>query len=474
MAMTKAGRPYASLPGFSKIHILRFRPTRGQGDCVSSAAHTARHTPYPLQSSRNHPRTIRAWAFFDWANSAFALVITVAIFPAYYIAVTDEQIPILGTQLSNSALYAYAISASYLIIAALSPLLSGMADYGGKKKTFLKLFTYLGGLSCLSLFLFRESDQVFFGTGAFMLGMIGFAGGLVFYNAYLPEIATEDRFDRVSAKGFAYGYFGSVLLLIVNLAVIQFHESLGLSEGLATRLAFIMVGLWWLGFSQIPFRYLPDQDAAKPDTDLLAKGIAELRGVWSMARQMPNLKRFLISFFCYSAGVQTVIFLAATFAEKELAFETAELIIVILLLQILAIGGAYFFARLSDWRGNKFSLLAMLLIWTAVCLVGYFVRTDLQFYALAGAVGLVMGGIQSLSRSTYSKLLPQGTEDTASFFSFYDVLEKVAIVLGTFCFGLMDQLTGSMRTSILLLALFFLAGLFILLRIRIEPYKRPG
>jgi UMF1 family MFS transporter len=421
----------------------------------------------------NDPATIRAWVFFDWANSAFALVITVAIFPAYYIAVTEDQVSFLGLSLSNSALYAYAISTAYLIIASLSPLLSGMADYGGKKKTFLKLFTYLGGLSCLSLFFFRESHQVFLGTGAFMLGMIGFAGGLVFYNAYLPEIATEDRFDRVSARGYAYGYVGSVLLLLVNLALIQFHEPLGLGEGLATRLAFLMVGLWWLGFSIIPFRRLPDQDAARPDTDLLARGVAELKGVWRTARRMRNLKRFLYSFFCYSAGVQTVLFLAATFAEKEMAFETAELIAVILLLQVLAIGGAYLFARLSDLRGNKFSLLCMLLIWTGICLTGYFVRTSLQFYALAATVGLVMGGIQSLSRSTYSKLLPENTEDTASFFSFYEVLEKVAIVLGTFCFGLMDQLTGSMRTSILLLAFFFLLGLSILLSIRIERRKVP-
>lgn len=430
--------------------------------------HTAPVSDFQL----NDKRVINAWALFDWANSAFALVITVAIFPAYYIAVTDEQINLLGMQVSNSALYAYAISASYLIIAAFSPLLSGIADYGGKKKFFLKFFTTMGAMACLSLFFFRGMDQLWLGTGGFIIAMIGFAGGLVFYNSYLPEIVTENHYDRVSARGFAFGYTGSVLLLITNLVIIQFHEFFNLDEGQATRLAFIMVGLWWLGFATIPFRVLPRDKDGKPAGQLLSRGVTELRKVWNVAKGAPNIKSFLMAFFCYSAGVQTVLYLAATFAEKELSFATAELIIVILLLQIVAIFGAYLFARISGWKGNKFSLIAMLVIWIGICIAAYFVETTSQFYSVAAGVGLVMGGIQSLSRSTYSKLLPEDTSDTTSFFSFYDVLEKVAIVLGTFTFGFIDNLTGSMRQSILILAIFFLLGLIFLLPIKIQAAKR--
>jgi UMF1 family MFS transporter len=422
----------------------------------------------------NDKRVINAWALFDWANSAFALVITVAIFPAYYIAATDDQIHVLGLEISNSALYAYAISASYLIIAAFSPLLSGIADYGGRKKFFLQSFTIIGSLGCLSLFFFRGMDTLWIGNTGFILAMIGFAGGLVFYNSYLPEIVTEDRYDSVSARGFAFGYIGSVLLLIANLIIIQYHDLFDLSEGAATRLAFIMVGLWWIGFATIPFRILPRDPGGKPMERLLNRGIQELQKVWRVARQAPNIKGFLFAFFCYSAGVQTVLFLAATFAEKELDFEAAELIIVILILQLVAVLGAFLFAKISEWEGNKFSLITMLVIWISICAAAYFVHTNAQFYGVAAAVGLVMGGIQSLSRSTYSKLLPEETKDTTSFFSFYDVLEKVAIVLGTFSFGFMDQLTGSMRHSILLLTVFFFLGVFFLAGIKIAPAKRVG
>lgn len=428
-------------------------------------------TSPPSGFQLNDKRVINAWALFDWANSAFALVITVAIFPAYYIAVTDEEINLLGITMSNSALYAYAISASYLIIAAFSPLLSGIADYGGRKKFFLQSFTIMGSLGCLSLFFFRGMDTLWIGNTGFIMAMIGFAGGLVFYNSYLPEIVTEDRYDSVSARGFAFGYIGSVLLLVANLIIIQYHDLLNISEGAATRIAFIMVGIWWIGFASIPFRILPDDPGGKPMEKLLHKGVRELKKVWDVAKQAPNIKGFLFAFFCYSAGVQTVLFLAATFAEKELNFAAAELIIVILLLQVVAVLGAYLFAKISGWQGNKFALLMMLVIWIAICGTAYFVNSNAQFYGIAAAVGLVMGGIQSLSRSTYSKLLPENTKDTTSFFSFYDVLEKVAIVLGTFTFGFMDQLTGSMRSSILLLTVFFFLGLLFLSRIKIRPAK---
>lgn len=322
----------------------------------------------------------------------------------------------------------------------------------------------------------QNTAQLLVGTASFILATIGFAGGLVFYNAYLPEIVTEDRYDRVSARGYAYGYIGSVILLLINLTVIMNPGWFGIAQdSFAVRLAFIMVGLWWLGFALIPFRILPPDPRNKPKENLMSKGFEELLKVWRAVRQEANIKSFLLSFFCYSAGVQTVLFLASTFAEKELAFGTAELISIILLLQIVAIGGAYLFATVSGRKGNKFSLATMLIIWMAICLLAFFVEEKWQFYVVAALVGLVMGGIQSLSRSTYSKLIPEKTTDTTSYFSFYDILEKTAVVLGTFSFGLVEQLTGGMRNSILALAAFFLISLLVLTRVKISHSRvRPG
>lgn len=420
----------------------------------------------------NDKRIINGWALFDWANSAFALVITAAIFPAYYVAVTDDVVNVMGLELSNSSLYTFAISASYFIIALFSPLLSGIADYGGRRKFFLKSFTILGASACLTLFFFKGMAQIELGTIGFMLSMIGFAGGLVFYNAFLPVIVTEDLYDRVSARGFSMGYIGSVILLVINLVMIQFWETLGFpDQGTATRYAFLTVGAWWIGFALIPFRRLPSDAKQKSSPEMLSKGFQELKKVWKAVKQERNIRSFLLSFFFYSAGVQTVLFLASTFASKELEFETSELIVVILLLQIVAILGAFTFARLSEWKGNKVSLITMLLIWISICILGYLVQEKAQFYAIAAAVGLVMGGIQSLSRSTYSKLIPENTDDTTSYFSFYDVLEKVAIIIGTFTFGFMDQVTGSMRLSMLVLSGFFLIGMLLLLRVTV---RRPS
>jgi len=236
---------------------------------------------------------------------------------------------------------------------------------------------------------------------------------------------------------------------------------------LAARLSFIMVGLWWIGFSQITFNRLPVANSQKLSSDILSKGYEEIKKVWRELKTRVQTKRFLIAFFCYSAGAQTAIFLASIFAIKELGFETSELIIVVLILQIVAIAGAYLAATLSKKIGNKKVLIGILLIWTAICIIGYFVEGKTNFYLLAAAVGVVMGGVQSLSRSTYSKLIPEDTKDTASYFSFFDVLEKVAITLGTLTFSLLDQQSG-MRISILGLSVFFILGIVILSTVKSE------
>ena len=345
----------------------------------------------------NDRKTINGWALFDWANSSYALVIAVAIFPNYYVRMTDDYIHILGMEISNSSLYAYSISFAYLIIALMLPTLSGIADYSGRRKFFMRLFTLIGSLACMGLFIFQGMAQVIPALLFFIMATIGFDGGKVFYNAYLPIIASPDKYDVVSAKGFSYGYIGSVILLIVNLMMIMNPHWFGITgDTIAIRISFVMVGLWWLGFAQISFNRLPrDRSDRGISGNDLWRGIEEIRKVWQDLKTQKNLKRFLVSFFCYSAGVQTILYLAATFAEKELDFGTSELIIIILILQLVGIAGAYFFAFVSKLRGNKLSLMSMLSIWVMICVLAYFVQDKGSFYIIAASVGLVMGGIQS-------------------------------------------------------------------------------
>ncbi len=420
----------------------------------------------------NDKRIINGWAMFDWANSSYALVIAVAIFPLYFNGVVAEEFEIWGIPMTNTALFSYSVTIAYVLIAASLPLLSGIADYGGRKMYFMKIFTTVGSLACIALFWFTSMKTLAVGVLGFIVAVIGFAGGQVFYNSYLPLIASEEKYDSVSARGFAFGYIGSVILLIANLYIMMNYEQFGLqSESVGARIAFVMVGLWWIGFAQITFNRLPKDVRNKSEERLLTKGYQEIRKVWHALKHQFDAKRFLISFFFYSAGVQTVLYLASTFAVDELQFASSDLIILILLLQLVAIVGAFLFARISTLVGNKLAIIIMLLIWIGVCVASYNVYQKASFYIIAGCVGLVMGGIQALSRSTYSKLIPQDTTDTASYFSFYDVLEKAAIVLGTFSFGFIDQMLGGMRNSILALIVYFVIGLLILLTVKVAP---PG
>ena len=431
---------------------------------------------YSNKMERNNKKTINAWAFYDWANSAYFLVISTAIFPAYFIAVSADEIPFFSIKLSNSSVYAYAVAFSYVVITILSPILSGIADYGGKRKFFLKFFTYLGSLSCIALSFFGDASDVWIGVAGFILATIGASGGLVFYNAYLPEITTEDKYDQVSARGYAFGYVGSVLLMLFILFVSLKPLWFGIPQdtNIPFRMGFALVGLWWMGFAQIPFRHLGPGSGNPIPGNLIKSGIREILSVYAQVKKNSNLKRFLWAFLFYSAGVQTVIYLAGVFAKEELGFDTNELILIILILQILAIFGAYLFAWVSKAQGNKRSLLYMVLIWLLITFLAYFVESHFQFYLLAGGVGLVMGGIQSLSRSSYSKLVDEHRKDLTSFFSFYDIVMKISIIMGTFSFGAVNQLTGGLRPSVLALSLFFILGFVLLLTVRIDHSSDYG
>jgi UMF1 family MFS transporter len=420
--------------------------------------------------AKNNKRTIRAWAMFDWANSAYNLVITSTIFPAYYVAITTNadngnRVNFFGHSFVNTALSDYALAVAYLTMALLLPILSSIADYRGNKKVFMQFFTLLGSAACCGLFFF-DSSHLEIGIICFALAAIGYSGGFVFYNSYLPEIATLDMQDKVSAKGFTYGYIGSVLLQLICFAFVLSPGTFGITDkALPAQMSFLLVGIWWIGFALIPFSILPkgSPNAQTHQHNIIKGGFIELGKVWVKVKSMPLLKRYLPAFFFYSMGVQTIMLVATGFAAKELKMPTSALITIILIIQIVAIIGATLMSRLSDKFGNIKILVLVVLIWVGVCIAAYFITTATQFYILAVIVGLVMGGIQSLSRSTYSKYLPQDTTDTASFFSFYDVTEKLAIVGGLFSFGFIEEITGSMRNSTLVLCGFFIIGLILLL-----------
>ena len=415
-------------------------------------------THSPLQLKR-----ITAWTWYDWANSVYSLTITSAVFPAYYTAVTTHHnsdiINFFGLNIQNTVLYSWALSFAFLISAFLTPILSGIADYGGNKKIFLKSFCYLGSLACLGLGFF-DGDNVEWGILCFMLASIGFSGSLVFYNAFLPEICTPAEMDKVSARGFSMGYIGSVILLIINLAMIQFPDALGIPSGTwPARISFFMVGLWWAGFAQITFFNLPPEKSQSTiHKKWIYHGFQELRKVYIDLNQNKLLKRYLFSFFFYSIGMQTVLYMATLFGTKELKLETSDLIITILLIQFVGIIGAYLFAWLATKIGNFQTLIIALIIWTGVCIGAWFTNSREDFFLLAGIVGIVMGGTQSLSRSTFSKKLPV-TLDHASYFSFLDVSEKLSIVIGMAGYGFIEAATGSMRNSIIALLFFFLVGI---------------
>lgn len=424
-------------------------------------------------------RTKNGWAFYDWANSVYSLVISTAVFPLYFSSVTQTEsgkILFYGQQVESSALYSFSLTLAFVIVAILSPSLSGIADYVGKKKRFMQFFCYLGSASCMGLYFFEGTENLTYGLAMSVLASVGFWGSLVFYNAFLPEVAKPEEQDRLSAKGFSLGYIGATLLLILNLAMIQMPETFGLTgAGQASRISFLLVGLWWAGFAQITFRRLPDNPFhRKPSARYIIHGFKEIRGVIRQLAELKALRRYLYSFFCFSVGVQTVVYLASLFGSEELGLEAGKLILTILIIQLLGIAGAYLFSWVSKKYGNLQSLKVSIVIWGAVCFAAYGLSADdpqveYKFYAIAAFVGLVMGGIQAISRSTYSKLLPE-THSHASFFSFYDVAEKVAIVSGTAVYGILIQLTGSMRMSALALAIFFVLGFLLITRVPKTKY----
>lgn len=427
-------------------------------------------------------KVITGWAMYDWANSVYNLVITSTIFPAYYEAVTgdgndatsNDMVHLFGRAFVNTSLYNYALGIAFLIVAIISPLLSSIADYKGNKKSFLFFFCTMGSIACSALYFFDKNNLVY-GLLCLIIACVGFWSSLVFYNSYLPEIAAPEDQDRVSAKGFAMGYIGSVILQIICFVFVLKPDLFGITVGKASQISFLLVGIWWWGFGQFSLARLPKGTPIEQSGDrgnILTHGYKELNKVWKQLTHLPVLKRYLAAFFFYNMGVQTVMLAATLYGKSELNIPTTNLIIAILIIQLVAIPGAYLIAKLSDRIGNFRALMITVSIWIVLCVIGYLLpRNGInEFYGLAVLVGFVMGGIQSLSRSTYAKLMPE-TRDTTSFFSFYDVTEKIAIVIGMFSFGIINEYTGSQRNSVLALVVFFVIGLILLIFASVTKQK---
>ena len=438
---------------------------------------------YAIKGSK---RLLNAWAFYDWANSVYSLVIASAVFPLFYGAMFRaagiEKVAVFGGEIARAPLISYTTSIAFLFIAIITPFLSGIADYMGNKKVFMKFFCYLGAVSCMGLYWF-SLENIYLGLVCFFFGLVGFWVSFALNNSYLPDIAFPEQQDGISAKGYSMGYVGSVLLLLFNLAMIMNPGTFGIeasggevAEVKAMRISFVSVGLWWILFSQYTFYHLPKGNKRQGErSHIILNGFRELRGVWNQLNHDIRLKRYLGAFFVYSMAVQTVMLIAAYFGEEEIHWgsdseRTTGLIVSILLIQLVAIIGATLTARASKAFGNVTTLIVVNMLWIFICIYAYFIITPMDFYIAAGCVGMVMGGIQALSRSTYSKFLPR-TLDTASFFSFYDVSEKIGIVIGTFLYGMVAQFTGSMRNATIFLGLFFLTGLLLLTRVNKKAPK---
>lgn len=425
-------------------------------------------------------KLLNAWAFYDWANSVYTLTIASAVFPIFYEALFSERghyIEVFGLELKNSALISFVTAFAFVFVAFFSPLLSGIADYVGNKKSFMKFFCYVGALSCMGLYWFNL-ENIYIGLLFYFLGLIGYWGSLVFYNSYLPDIAFPEQQDKISAKGYSLGYIGSVILLIINLAMIMKPKLFGITgtDGEAAmkamRYSFVMVGVWWILFSQYTYYYLPKgskETNQKLSKDVVFNGFKELKKVWAILKDNIPLKRYLSGFFVSSMAVQTVMLVATYFGAQEIEWATKEesttgLIICILIIQLVAVVGAVLTSKASAKFGNIPTLIVINTIWAVFCALAFFITLPIHFYVMATVAGFVMGGIQALSRSTYSKLLPE-TEDTASFFSFYDVAEKIGIVIGMCLYGIIDQITGSPRLAIVFLGIFFVVAIFLLRRV---------
>lgn len=429
----------------------------------------------------SNKKTIFGWLAYTWANSPYSLAIITAIFPSYYSQVSKEAavriennisiVNFLGFETSSVSLFSYAVSLSYLVITLTSPLIGAISDYTGNKKIFMWLFSTLGSLACLLLYFFDKSNYNL-GVFAFSLGAICFSFCHIFTDSLLPEITTPENYSKLSAKGFIAGYMGSVLHLIISLTLIINYQFFGFQNEIApVKRSFILVGIWWFGFSQITFfTYKNNLKEVSKFDSVIKNSFENLYNAYIEVKKTDIIKWFLVSYFFYNMGVQTSIYMSSLFATEEVHLKSSELIITILLIQFVAILGTYVLTKISKNRSYSKILIFSTLFWIGLCFYAYFVKTSFQFYLLSVGVGLIMGSVQSLSRGVFSTLISDKNEK-ATFFSFYSIVDKASIIIALFIYGLVNQLTHSMRTSIFCIIFFFILAFFTTLKFKKSTAK---
>jgi len=403
---------------------------------------------------KTHCKIINAWCMYDWANSAFATTIMAAVLPTFYSEVAGANL----RPVQASSYWGYTNTIAMLLIAVAAPILGAIADHSGAKKRFLGSFASLGILFTALLVLVSTGDWLM-ASVFYILGRVGFAGANIFYDSLLPHVAGPDEIDQVSAKGYALGYLGGGLLLVVNLAWIMKPELFGLPGAeIASRLSFLSVAVWWAIFSIPLFRRVPEPSFAqqpRESANPIRAGFQRLGQTFRGIRRYRELFKFLIAFWLYNDGIGTIIIMAAIFGA-EIGIGTTSLIGAILAVQFLGVPFAFAFGWLARRLGTKRSILLALGVYTIIAIGGYFMQTGLHFWVLAFLVATVQGGSQALSRSLFGRMAPK--TKTAEFFGFYDVSSKFAGIAGPALFGLVGQLTGSSRLSIISLIFFFAAG----------------
>ncbi len=415
-----------------------------------------------MADEAQHKRAIRSWVMYDWANSAFATTVMAAVLPIYYANVAGANLP------GNTATvyWAYTSSISLLVAAILGPILGAIADFSGMKKRFLTIFMFIGVAGTALLYFVRTGDWLM-ASIFFVIGELGFAGSLVFYDSLLPHVARPDEIDQVSTRGYAIGYLGGGLLLAINLAMIMLApESM---TGLMTRLSFLSVALWWFVFSIPVIRNVPEPARRVKQNEVggnpVLVSFRRLGATFRDIRRYRQLFIFLVAFWFYNDGIGTIIKMATIYGN-EIGIGQTTLIGTLLMVQFVGVPFAFFFGWLAKRIGTKTSIYISLLVYTAIAVMGYFLSQEWQFWALGIAVATVQGGSQALSRSLFGRLAPRSK--SAEFFGFFSVSEKFAGIVGPFVFGLVGQIMGNSRLAIVSLVIFFIIGAFLLTRVNVE------
>uniref|UniRef100_A0AAU2VZP2 MFS transporter n=1 Tax=Streptomyces sp. NBC_00008 TaxID=2903610 RepID=A0AAU2VZP2_9ACTN len=438
---------------------------------TTDAAEPTRGTPGAADPGERR-REQRGWYFYDFACSVYSTsVVTVFLGPyltsvAKAAADADGYVRPLGIPIRAGSLFAYTISASLVVAVILMPIVGAAADRTGRKKPLLAAAAYVGATATAAMF-FLDGTRYLLGAFLLIVANAAISVSMVLYNAYLPQISEPDERDAVSSRGWAFGYTSGALVLVLNLILYTGHDSFGLSESDAVRICLASAGVWWGAFTVVPLRRLRDRQVA-PGHGAVGSGWGQLMATLRDMRRHPLTLSFLLAYLVYNDGVQTVISQASVYGSEELGLDQTTLITAVLLVQILAVAGALGMGRMARVYGAKRTILASLVVWTLILIAGYFLPADAPvfFYALAAAIGLVLGGSQALSRSLYSHLVPRGKE--AEYFSAYEMSDRGLSWLGPLVFGLAYQLTGSYRDAIISLVIFFVAGSVLLARVPVR------